>query len=126
MFMNSGTRGNKIGVMCSLSVSPPSTLSRKTRGSPGRVKQGGSKKSFDINNRHSLGKGEKTVVKKKSEKDSRVIERWKKKSIFGKRCCKNVRMQSGRKKEDWKDFQKLNAKCFCLRKLFWDTLVYHV
>ncbi len=59
--------------MNSLSVSTPSTLSRKTRGSPGRVKQGGSKKSFGINNRHSLGKGEKTVVKKKSEKDSRRL-----------------------------------------------------
>ncbi len=84
---------------------PLSTLSRKTRGSPGRVKQGGSKKSFGINNRHLLGKGEKTVVKKKSEKDSRVIEQWKKENIFGERCCKNVLMQSGRKKEDWKDFQ---------------------
>ncbi len=112
MFMNSGTRGNKIGVMGSLSVSTPSTLSRKTRGSPGRIKQGGSKKSFGINNRHSSGKGEKTVVKKKSERDSRVIERWEKKSIFGKRCCKNVRMQSGRKKEDWKDFSQLNAGYF--------------
>jgi hypothetical protein len=115
MFMNSGTRGNKIGVMGSLSFSPPpppSTLSRKTRGSPRRVKQGGFKKSFGINNRHLLGKGEKTVVKKKSEKDSRVIERWDKKSIFGKRHCKNVRMQSGRKKEDWKDFSKLNAGYF--------------
>jgi hypothetical protein len=63
MFMNSGTRGNKIGVMGSLSVSTPSTLSRKTRGSPGRVKQGGSKNSFGINNPHSLGKGEKTEGK---------------------------------------------------------------
>ncbi len=106
MFMNSGTRGNKIGVMCSLSVSPPSTLSRKTRSSPGRVKQGGFKKSFGINNRHSLGKGEKTVVKeKKSEKDSRVIERWKKKSIFGKRCCENVRMQAAEKRRIGKIFQ---------------------
>ena len=95
--MNSGTRSNKIGVMGSLSVLPPSTLSRKPRGSPGRVKQGGSKKSFGINNWHSLGKGEKAVVKEKSRKDSRVIEWWKKESIFGKRCCKNVRRPSGRK-----------------------------
>jgi hypothetical protein len=68
MFMNSGTRGNKIGVIGVICF-PPSTLSRKTRGSPRRVKQGGSKKSFGINNWHSLGKGEKTVVKEKSEKD---------------------------------------------------------
>jgi hypothetical protein len=83
MFMNLGTRGNKIGVMCSLSVSPPSTLSRKTRGSPRRVKQGGSKKPFGINNWHSLGKGEKAVVKEKSGKDSRIVEWRKKESIFG-------------------------------------------
>ena len=75
MFMNSGTRGNKFGVMGSLSVyPPPSTLSRKTRGSPGRVKQGGSKKSFGMNNWHSLGKGEKSSGKRKIEKDSWVIE----------------------------------------------------
>jgi hypothetical protein len=44
MFMNSGTRSNKIGVMGSLSVfPPPSTPSCKTRDSPGRVKQGGPK-----------------------------------------------------------------------------------
>ena len=112
MFMNSGTRGNKIGVMRSLSVSPlPPSLIK-----PGTRREGLNrevpKKSFGINNRHLLGKGEKTVVKEKSEKDSRAIERCKKKSIFGKGCCKNVRMQSGRKKEDWKDFSKLNAGCF--------------
>ncbi len=100
MFMNSGTRGNKIGVMCSLSVSPPSTLSGKTRDMPRRVKQGGSKKSFGINNWHSLDKGEKAVGKEKSGKDSRVVEWWKKESIFGRRCCKNVRTQSGGKKDD--------------------------
>ncbi len=68
VFMNSGTRSNKIGVMGSLSVSPPSTLSRKTRGSPGRVKQGGSKKSFGTNNWHSLGKGEKSCNERKIRK----------------------------------------------------------
>jgi hypothetical protein len=70
MFMNSGTRGNKIGVMCSLSVSLPSTLSRKTRDTPRRVKRGGSKKSFGIKNWHSLGKGEKAVVKEIEERFS--------------------------------------------------------
>jgi len=63
--MNSGTRGNKIGVMRSLSVSPPTALSHKTRDTPRRVKQGGSKKSFGINNWHSLGKGEKSSGKRK-------------------------------------------------------------
>ena len=126
MFMNSGTRGNKIGVMRSLSVSPLSTLSHKTRDTPRRVKQGGSKKSFGINNWHSLGKGEKAVVKEKSGKDSRVIEWWRRESIFGKRCCKNVRTPSGKEKEDWRDFSRVGCRVFCQRKLFWDTPVYHV
>ncbi len=73
MFMNSGTRGNKIGVMCSLSV-PLLPFSHKTRDTPRRVKQGGSKKSFGINNWHSLEKGEKAAAKGKSRKDSWVIE----------------------------------------------------
>ena len=73
MFMNSGTRGNKIGVMCSLSV-PLLPFSHKTRDTPRRVKQGGSKKSFGINNSHSLGKGEKGCGKRKIEEDSWVIE----------------------------------------------------
>ena len=73
MFMNSGTRGNKIGVMRSLSVSLL-PFSHKTRDTPRRVKQGGSKKSFGINNWHSLGKDEKAAAKEKSRKDSWVIE----------------------------------------------------
>ena len=126
MFMNSGTRSNKIGVMGSLSVLQPSTLSRKTRGSPGRVKQGGPKKSFGTNNWHSLGKGEKSCSERKIRKDSRVVEKWKKESIFGRRCCKNARTQSGRKRRFGKIFKKDECQIFCLRKLFWDTLVYHV
>ncbi len=100
MFMNSGTRGNKIGVLRSLSVSPL-PLFHKTRDTPRRVKQGGSKKSFGINNWHSLRKGEKAATKERSGKDSRVIEWWGRESIFGKRCCKNVRTPSGKEKEDW-------------------------
>ena len=65
MFVNSGTRGNKIGLLRSLSVSPL-PLFHKTRDTPSRVKQGGSKKSFGINNWHSLGMGEKSCSKKKS------------------------------------------------------------
>ena len=89
--MNSGTRGNKIGVMCSLSV-PSFPFSHKTRDTPRRVKQGGSKKSFGINS------GEKTATKERAGKDSRVTEWCRRESIFGKRCCKNVRTPSGRKK----------------------------
>jgi hypothetical protein len=47
-------------------------------------------------------------------------------AFFGKGCCENVWAQSGGEKADWRDFQKLDAKYFCQRKLFWDTPVYHV
>ena len=68
MFMNSGTSGNKIGVMRSLSVSPlPPSLIK-----PGTRREGLNrevpKKSFGINNWHSLGKGEKSCDERKIEK----------------------------------------------------------
>ena len=48
-------------------------------------------------------------------------------AFFGKGCCENARVPSGKEKEVWKKFfQKLDAKYFCQRKLFWDTPVYHV
>ena len=70
-----------------------------------------------MNNWHSLGKGEKAAAKEKSGKDSRVIEWWKRESIFGKRCCKNVRTPSGRKKEDWKDFSKVGCQVFLSKEI---------
>jgi formylmethanofuran dehydrogenase subunit A len=68
----------------------------------------------------------KAVMKEKSGKILGLLSGGKRRAFFGRRCCKNVRVQSGRKKEVWKDFQKMDAKYFCLRKLFWDTPVYHV
>jgi hypothetical protein len=115
MFMNSGTRGNKINAL--VICFPPSTLSHKTRDTPRRVKQGGSKKSFGINSWHSLRKGEKTATKERAGKDSRVTEWCRRESIFGKRCCKNVRTPSGRKKEDWKDFSKVGCQVFLSKKI---------
>ena len=47
-------------------------------------------------------------------------------AFFGKGCCENVRVPSGKKKKIGEIFQKLNVKYFCQRKLFWDTPVYHV
>ena len=127
MFMNSGTRGNKIGVMGSLSVSTPSTLSRKTRGSPRRVKQGGSKKSFGINNWHSLGMGEKSCSKKKNRgKILGLLSGEKRRAFLAIGVAKMYGRKAAEKRRIGKIFQKLNAKCFCLRKLFWDTPVYHV
>ena len=63
MFVNSGTRGNKIGLLRSLSVSPLPL--HKTRDTPSRVKQGGSKKSFGINSWHLSRKGGKNCNKRK-------------------------------------------------------------
>ena len=59
----------------------------------------------------------KAVMKEKSGKDSRVVEWWKKESIFGRRCCKNVRTQSGRKKEDWKDFSNGGCQIFLSKEI---------
>jgi hypothetical protein len=65
-----------------------------------------------MNSWHSLRKGEKTATKERSGKDSRVIEWWRRESIFGKRCCKNVRTPSGKEKEDWRDFSKVGCQVF--------------
>ena len=99
----------------------------KTRDTPGRVKQGGSKKSFGISSWHLLRKGEKYNERKAGKKilGSMTIEG--RGAFFGKGCCENARVPSGKEKEDWKEFfQKLDAKYFCQRKLFWDTPVYHM
>jgi hypothetical protein len=48
----------------------------------------------------------KVVARKNPEKILGSLSSGKKESIFGRRCCKNARTQSGRKKEVWKDFQK--------------------
>ena len=31
-------------------------------------------------------------------------------AFFGKRCCENVRMPSGKEKEDWRDFSKVGCQ----------------
>ncbi len=126
MFMNSGTRGNKIGVMRSLSVSPLSTLSHKTRDTPRRVKQGGSKKSFGMNSWHSLRKGEKTATKERAERILGLLSGEEERAFLARGVAKMYGRQAAEKRRVGKIFQKLDAKYFCLRKLFWDTPVYHV
>ena len=59
----------------------------------------------------------KAVMKEKSGKDSRVVEWWKKESIFGRRCCKNVRTPSGRKKEVWRSFFKAGCQVFLFKEI---------
>jgi hypothetical protein len=124
--MNSGTGGNKIGVMRSLSV-PSFPFSHKTRDTPRRVEQGGSKKSFGINNWHSLGKGEKRCGKrKKREKILGLLSNGRGRAFLAKDVAKMYGCQAAAKRRFGEVFSKLSAKYFCLRKLFWDTPVYHV
>ena len=59
----------------------------------------------------------KAATKEKSGKDSRVIEWWRRESIFGKRCCKNVRTPSGKEKEDWRDFFKAECRVFLSKEI---------
>jgi hypothetical protein len=47
-------------------------------------------------------------------------------AFLAKGVAKMYRRQAAEKRRIGKIFQKLNAKYFCLRKLFWDTPVYHV
>jgi hypothetical protein len=69
----------------------------------------------------------KAVMKEKSGKILELLSGVKRRAFFGRRCCKNVRVQSGRKKGGLeRSSKKMDAKYFCLRKLFWDTPVYHV
>jgi hypothetical protein len=62
--VNSGTRGNKTGLLCSLSAFP-SFIKPGTRqtGLTGRFQ-----KSFDMNDWHLLMKGEKIVTKERTGK----------------------------------------------------------
>ena len=68
----------------------------------------------------------KAAAKEKSGKDFRVIEWWRRESIFGKGVAKMYGRQAAEKRRFGEVFSKLDAKYFCLRKLFWDTPVYHV
>ena len=126
MFMNSGTRGNKIGVMRSLSVSPLSPSPIKPGDAPSRVKQGGSKKSFGINSWHSLRKGKKLQQKKDRERILGLLSGEEGRAFLANGVAKMYGRQAAEKRRIGKIFQKLDARCFCLRKLFWDTPVYHV
>ena len=125
MFVNSGTRGNKIGLLRSLSVSPL-PLFHKTRDTPSRVKQGGSKKSFGINSWHSLRKGEKLQQEKDRERILGLLSGGEGRAFLAKGVAKMYERQAAKKKRIEEIFSKLNAGCFCQRKLFWDTPVYHV
>ena len=62
------------------------------------------KKSFGISSWHLLRKGEKHDKRKARKKilGSMTIEG--RGAFFGKGCCENARVPSGKEKEDWKEF----------------------
>ncbi len=112
---NLGARVIKQGLLCSLSAFPPFIIpgTRQT-GLTGRFQ-----KSFDMNNWHSLRKGEKLWRKRKREKDSRIND-WREKRVHfsSEGCCENVRVQSSREKVGWKDSSKSkDANYFCQRRI---------
>jgi hypothetical protein len=59
----------------------------------------------------------KEVTKEKSGKILGLLSGGKRRAFFGRRCCKNARTQSGRKKEDWKDFQKVECQIFLSKEI---------
>jgi hypothetical protein len=96
------------------------------RDTPRRVKQGGSKKSFGINNWHSLRKGEKAATKKDKGRILGLLSGGEGRAFLAKGVAKMYGRQAAKKKRIEKVFQKLDAGYFCQGKLFWDTPVYHV
>ena len=38
-------------------------------------------------------------------------------AFFGKGCCENVRMPSGKEKEDWRDFSKVGCRILLSREV---------
>ena len=76
----------------------------KTRDTPRRVKQGGSKKSFGISSWHLSRRNEKTATEKKNGKRILgLVTDEGGRAFFGKGCCENARVPGGREKVDWKD-----------------------
>jgi hypothetical protein len=47
-------------------------------------------------------------------------------AFLAKGVAKMYKRRAAKKKRFGEIFSKLSAGCFCLRKLFWDTPVYHV
>ena len=104
MFVNSGTRGNKMGLLRSLSAFPPFIKpgTRQT-GLTGRFQ-----KSFDMNTVVGIYQGR---VKNCNENENgkRILGLMTDEegsAFFGEGCCENVRVPSGKEKEDWRDFFK--------------------
>ena len=68
----------------------------------------------------------KAVVKEKSGKGSRVLSGGKRRAFLAEGVAKMYGRKAAEKRRFGKIFKKDECQIFCLRKLFWDTLVYHV
>ncbi len=69
----------------------------------------------------------KVAVKKKNRgKILESLSSGKRRAFLAKGVAKMYGRKAAEKRRIGKMFQMLDAKYFCLRKLFWDTLVYHV
>jgi hypothetical protein len=71
--------------------------------------------------------GEKSCSKKKNQgKILGSLSGGKRRAFLAKGVAKMYGCKAAEKRRIGKISQMLDAKYFCLRKLFWDTLVYHV
>jgi hypothetical protein len=68
----------------------------------------------------------KVVVKEKSGKDSRVLSGGRRRAFLAEGVAKMHGRKAAEKRRFGKIFKKDECQVFRLRKLFWDTLVYHV
>ncbi len=55
--------------------------------------------------------------KKDRERIFGFLSRGEGRAFFGKRCCENVRMPSGKEKEDWRDFSKVGCRVFLSKEI---------
>ena len=79
-----------------------------------------------MNNWHSVEKGEKAAAKEKSRRILGLLSSGEGRSFLAKGVAKMYGRQAVEKRRFGDVFSKSDAKYFCLRKLFWDTPVYHV
>ncbi len=79
-----------------------------------------------MNNWHSLEKGEKAVAKEKSRRILGLLSSGEGRAFLAKVLQKCTDAKRQKKRRFGEVFSKSSAKYFCLRKLFWNTPVYHV
>ena len=68
----------------------------------------------------------KAAAKEKSRRILGLLSSGEGRAFLAKGVAKMYERQSAEKRKIGEIFQRLDAKYFCLRKLFWDTPVYHV